>query len=200
MGIFRRFSRKQEREVNEEMKRVAPILQARKIAGDLEDLIEELKKFLKENNLTLKEIGYEEFENLMMNERQIQEKIEREEIRILEEVLKTESAKPKMGRPIGTRRYPNEQFEFLKENKDVPMKELVGMFNKKFKTSFPLDTRVLYNFMYRSGLVDTTYQRDYFPRNPVSIEKDVKNRTKTDAEKAEKYTEKITKKLSENRR
>lgn len=115
----------------------------------------------------------------MMSERQIKERIFRlkEEIRVLEEVVETKSSY-KTGRPIGSVSYSNEQTKFLRENKEIPMKELIKMFNDKFGTDFPKDSRALYNFMDRSGITIPKFSREYAPRLPTAIDKDRKTKEK----------------------
>ena len=89
----------------------------------------------------------------MMNEKQIKERINelKREINILEEVLN--SKREGFGRPKGSLKYTIEQEKFLRENKNIPMKELVALFNKKFNTNYPMESRALYNFMDREGFL-----------------------------------------------
>jgi hypothetical protein len=88
-----------------------------------------------------------------MNEKQIKERINelKRNIQILEEVMN--SKREGIGRPKGSLKYTIEQENFLRENKDVPMKKLVNMFNKKFNTNYSIETRALYNFMDREGFL-----------------------------------------------
>lgn len=88
-----------------------------------------------------------------MSEKQIKERINKLqfEIRILEKVLGTE--REGFGRPKGSLKYTPEQIDFLEKNKDIPMEELIEMFNEKFGTGYPIDSRALYNFMDRQGII-----------------------------------------------
>lgn len=113
----------------------------------------------------------------MMNERQIRERIYRlkEEVRILKEVLNT-GGDSKFGRPIGSYKYPDEQSDFLRKNRDAPMNELIKMFNEKFNTNFASNSRTLYNFMQRSGIITPNFRRAYTPKKPTTIDKIQKSR------------------------
>lgn len=115
----------------------------------------------------------------MLGKIQVEQRILKlkEEIRILQDVLDSEPNQ-KIGRPPNISKYPREQFEFLNNNKDVPMKELIMLFNKKFKTDFKENSRVLYNFMERGGIITPQFRRDYFPRSPTAIEKSAKTKEK----------------------
>ncbi len=108
----------------------------------------------------------------MMNERQIKDKIYQleTELKILKEILKTET-NIKFGRPIGSIKYPDEQVIFLQENKDMYMKDLIQEYNQKFNADLPKNSRALYNFMQRVGILSRQFTREYYPRNPSSIEK-----------------------------
>jgi hypothetical protein len=88
-----------------------------------------------------------------MNEKQVKERISelKKEISILEGVLNNK--REGFGRPKGSLKYSKEEELFLKENKYKPMKEIVVMFNKKFGKSYKKDTRALYNFMSRQGII-----------------------------------------------
>jgi hypothetical protein len=61
----------------------------------------------------------------------------------------------KMGRPLGSYKYSNEEINFLKANKETPMKELIKKFNEKFNKNFNSDTRALYNMMQRQNIIRT---------------------------------------------
>ena len=89
-----------------------------------------------------------------MNKKQIERRIEglKKEITILESVL-TSDDEVIMGRPIGSLKYLPEQIQFLRENKDLRMSDLVKQFNDKFKTSYPFNTRALYNLMIRENII-----------------------------------------------
>lgn len=90
----------------------------------------------------------------MMSERQIKEKINnlRRELAIYEEIVNTPSD-GKMGRPSGDTKYTTEQIKFLRENKGIPMEELILLFNKTFDRNLNPNTRALYNFMCRQGII-----------------------------------------------
>ncbi len=113
----------------------------------------------------------------MMSERQIKERIFMlaSELRILEEVLNCKVS-DKMGRPLGSYKYSDEQIKFLTERKNMQMKELIKEFNKKFETSFSDDSRALYNFMERSGIKLPKFRREAPPRVPTAIDKSSKTR------------------------
>lgn len=89
----------------------------------------------------------------MITEKQLRDRINnlKKELIIYEEVLNSKSIK-KMGRPKGSLKYTEEQIKFIKDNKDVPMKNLIVMFNNQFKTNYSTNTRALYNFMAREGI------------------------------------------------
>lgn len=89
-----------------------------------------------------------------MNKIQIERRISnlKREIEVLELILAPTN--PKMGRPKGSLKYTPEQIKFIKENKDIPMKELVMKFNGKFKTNYTPYTRAIYNFMLRKGIME----------------------------------------------
>jgi hypothetical protein len=91
----------------------------------------------------------------MMSEKQLREKVFglRRELQICEEILN--SKREGFGRPKGSIKYTQEQGKFLKENKNIPMKKLIELYNKKFGTNFHKDSRALYNFMDRQGLFFT---------------------------------------------
>ena len=93
-----------------------------------------------------------------MSEKQLKERINRlkDEIRILESVLAREG----FGRPKGSIKYSPEKINFLTENKDKHMREITLLFNEKFKTDYPEDTRALYNFMERQGIIQVNYKRE----------------------------------------
>lgn len=95
-----------------------------------------------------------------MSEKQIKERIYqlKEEIRILESVVKTDND-GSMGRPKGSIKYNKEQIIFLTDNRDTPMPELVKLFNKQFGTKLHPETRALYNFMCRMGIITATARR-----------------------------------------
>ena len=99
----------------------------------------------------------------MMSEKQIKERIIqlKKEIEIFEQVLNTK--REGFGRPKGSIKYTIEQENFLKENKDIPMKELIKLYNEKFKTNLKKDTRALYNFMERQGIIFPI--KEYSPLN-----------------------------------
>lgn len=93
--------------------------------------------------------------NKMMSEKQLREKVNylKRELAIYEEILNTKKD-GSMGRPKGSVKYTDEQVAFLRKNKDVLMKELILMFNLEFKTNYPPQTRALYNFMCREGILE----------------------------------------------
>ena len=61
----------------------------------------------------------------------------------------------KMGRPKGTLEYNHDQAKFLKEcgEKELSDKEIIQAYNSKFKTSISGNSRALYNFMNREGMI-----------------------------------------------
>lgn len=89
----------------------------------------------------------------MMSEKQIKERIYKlqDEVRILESVLETK--REGFGRPKGSIKYNQEQIKFLYDNRDTPMAELVTAFNKQFGTKYHSESRTLYNFMCREGIL-----------------------------------------------
>lgn len=108
----------------------------------------------------------------MMNKYQIQNRINKlkNEIAILEEVLNEESSYIN-GRPLGSTAYQEEEIQFLKENKNLPMEELINKFNKSFNRDIPLSSRALYNLMVRQGLISPKFRiNEYKKRSQVSIE------------------------------
>jgi len=131
----------------------------------------------------------------MMNERQIKEKINRlkEEVKILEQVVNTKSDSA-FGRPIGSNIYSDEQTKFLEENKEIAMGKLVEMFNEKFNTNFKADSRALYNFMYRMGIIKPKFERIYSPRKPTTIDKIEQNKKQMMNEKIKEEKRKKNKK------
>ncbi len=90
----------------------------------------------------------------MMNKKQIERRISelKKEIEILEGILIPTNLK--MGRPKGSLKYTPEQIKFIEENKDILMKELVIKFNEEFKTNYTPNTRAIYNFMLREGILE----------------------------------------------
>ena len=99
----------------------------------------------------------------------------KKELEILEEILNGDR-KSNIGRPCGTFKYSDAQHKFLKENKDKDQKELIGMFNEKFKTQFSLESRALYNFMIRSGIIESNFKKEYRPRTLKSIENQLRTK------------------------
>lgn len=114
----------------------------------------------------------------MMTENQIRERIEnlKKELEVLENVLITE-AKSRMGRPLRSYLYSEKQIEFLHENRELPMKELIKKYNKTFNTELSLDSRAIYNFMIRTGIIEPEYRRtSYAPQLPEAVEKSMKTK------------------------
>lgn len=89
----------------------------------------------------------------MMSEKQVKERIYKlkEELRILEEVLETK--REGFGRPKGSLKFSSEQIKFLHDYREEDMKKLVKLFNAKFGTNYPINSRALYNFMERTGII-----------------------------------------------
>jgi len=85
----------------------------------------------------------------------------KKEIEVLEKVLFLPSDK-KMGRPRGSIAYSDEQIKFLKKcaKKNLEQKAIVNEFNKEFGTRFPINSRALYNFMDRQGMI-TIEKREF---------------------------------------
>jgi len=160
--------------------------------GQLKREIEEMKKETKilEGVLEIKD------------KKEIEKRIEnlKKKTASYEEVLLTQTDN-KMGRPVGSSKYTSEQTEFLKQNKNVPIKDLIVLFNKKFNLNLPLDTRILYNFMFRAGIIDTSYSREYIPRNPTATQKGIetkqkrKRETKSFEEEQEERVNKLNEKI-----
>jgi len=98
----------------------------------------------------------------MLNERQVKERINelKKEIGTLEFVLSGVSD-GKTGRPRGSYEYTQEQINFLKEcnKQEIPMKEIIKLFNTKFGTDYKIDTRAFYNFMDRCGIKTNIIRR-----------------------------------------
>ena len=90
-----------------------------------------------------------------MSEKQLREKVNhlKRELAICEEILNTKRD-GSMGRPKGSILYTEEQVKFLKEHKDMPMKNLILLFNLQFKKNYSQNTRALYNFMCREGIIE----------------------------------------------
>lgn len=88
-----------------------------------------------------------------MSKKAIKERIYilKTEIRILDEVLNQEVSG--FGRPRGSLKYTDEQITFLKLNKNQKNTDLIKMFNEKFNTNYKSDSRSLYNFMERQGII-----------------------------------------------
>ena len=114
-----------------------------------------------------------------MSKNQIQEKINQleAEAKILRDVLSTPNYS-KIGRPANKFKYTEPQVVFLKENKDLPMKDLIQKYNEEFKVDLPKDSRALYNFMERLGIIVPQFRREYFPRSPSAVEKSIETRKK----------------------
>lgn len=92
----------------------------------------------------------------MMNEKQLREKINniKREIEICEELLNQQPLIDGFEKlPFG-RKYSEEQILFLKENKNIPRKNLIIMFNHRFNTDIPLGSSALYNCMVREGILE----------------------------------------------
>lgn len=90
-----------------------------------------------------------------MSEKQLKEKIYKLENKLitLKEVLETPK-NGKFGRPKGSTIYSDEKIKFLKEHKNTSMTTLIELFNEEFNTNFPKNSRALYNFMDRQGMLD----------------------------------------------
>ena len=101
-----------------------------------------------------------------MSEKQIKERIFKlkDEIRILETILNTK--KEGFGRPKGSLKYSEEQVKFLCDNKDTHMPELIQLFNKQFNTKYHSETRALYNFMCREGILTADERPNHFKDSP----------------------------------
>ena len=77
------------------------------------------------------------------------------------------------GRPVGSIKYTEEQIKFLEDNKDNPMPLLILEFNERFGTKFKPDSRALYNFMMRQGIIEVK------PREEVCIKLKLNENEKT---------------------
>lgn len=103
--------------------------------------------------------GMKDF-NPMMTEREIKERIYdlKKEIDIYEKILKTTH---EFGRPTGSTKFTPAQLEFLKlcVARKLPIPKITDLFNKRYKTNYPLESRGLYNAMLRQGIIKTTYTR-----------------------------------------
>ena len=95
----------------------------------------------------------------MMNEEQIDERIHELLIRIEElRLVKGKIAHIKMGRPLGSTKYSEEQDSFLREciKEKIPYRKITQEFNKQFGTNVKADSRQLYNYMERNGIIIPT--------------------------------------------
>ena len=102
----------------------------------------------------------------MIPERKLRERVVvlKQQLAIYEEILNN-NEDAGFERPLGQTSYTDEEIEFLKKNKDMDMKELILAFNALFGTDYSEDSRELYNFMDRQGIIyvdrrnpDTTNQ------------------------------------------
>jgi len=91
----------------------------------------------------------------MMSEKQLRERIYllEKEIRFIDEILNVNNPDD-MGRPKGSIKYTPEQVKFLIENKQMHMKNLIPFYNRTFGTDLKPDSRALYNFMCREGILE----------------------------------------------
>jgi hypothetical protein len=89
-----------------------------------------------------------------MSEKQLREKVIalEKELNIYKTILQTPKD-GKMGRPIGSIKYTDVQVMWLKDNKNMPMTNLVMKFNERFGTKLSVTSRALYNFMCREGII-----------------------------------------------
>ena len=104
----------------------------------------------------------------MLSEQQIKDRIYelKKEIEILISVLNGGNTKKDyiFGRPKGSIKYSQEQVDFLKEcvKNKLDDKEIIKLFNIKFKTNFKENSRRLYNFMTRYGIKTIGYSPKRF--------------------------------------
>ena len=95
----------------------------------------------------------------MLNEKQIKERIYelKKEIGTLLYVLNSKNEG--IGRPKGSIKYTQEEIDFLKdcEKNKLNDKEIIRLFNEKFKTNYKETTRKFYNFMCREGIRSPNY-------------------------------------------
>ena len=103
----------------------------------------------------------------MLSEKQIRDRIWelQKEVEILKYVLNNGNIQEVVVksnppyRPKGSIKYTKEQVEFLKDclKNKLKDKEIVDLYNLKFKTNLKKGSRALYNFMMRYGLKQINY-------------------------------------------
>lgn len=119
-----------------------------------------------------------------MNERQIKERIKhlKKEIEVLQNVLNYDIPSVD-GRPKGSTSYTDRQMRFMEDHRDLPMKRLVKAYNHEFKTNIPEESRALYNFMIRNGIIKVSNERENYKVSPESRKKAAETRRKNTLKK-----------------
>jgi transposase len=108
----------------------------------------------------------------MLSEKQIRDRIWelQKEIEVLKFVLNNGNTNENViksnppHRPKGSIKYTKEQVEFLKDclKNKLKDKEIIDLYNLKFKTNLKKNSRALYNFTIREGLRQINYSPKKF--------------------------------------